>query len=568
MPTRLAVLLTVLACSCATAKVANLLVMGASRQLRTRPGGAAPNSPDKPGVLIIALDGIERTLLYDLLKQGKLPGLAALLGGSEGSYAHAHFDETLLSTMPSSTLAAWTTTMTGVPPAQHGVTGNEFFIRETRRMGAPAPVSFSDSSPTISVYTDNYLATLTDAPTVYERLRAADPQVLIWVAMHQLYAGADTLLVTKRSIMVKAFEQLAEDAISTLANAKNARGTYEKLDAHIASVVSDQLATGPVPDVLTVYLMGTDLYAHIAEEGPDDARRSYLIEVVDPAIAQMAAALEKRGALQDRYVVVTSDHGHTQVAYDDMHALSMNPVDDPPAVVKGAGFRLRPFALEVPAKDDFNTVIAYGGAVAYASVANRTTCPNQGDACDWAQPPRYEEDVLPMAEAFYKVNADGLLAPSMKGTLDLVLTRRPKPYFENDLPFEVYVGNGKTVPLGAYLKDHPHPTYEAFEERLRDLAVGPHGERAGDVMLLAHNGDRADVAERYYFASRYHSWHGSPSHHDSQIPLIVAHPHHTSAALKSQVDSVLGPEPHRQQKVTDLILQLRASPKAPRTGAQ
>ncbi len=571
MPIRTAVLLILVASGCATpAKVANLIVVGPARQLRTRSEGSPPNSPSKPGVLLLAIDGIERSLLYDLLRKGEMPAMAALLGGAQGGFSHAHFEENLLSTMPSSTLAAWTTTMTGVPPGQHGVTGNEFYIRETRRFAAPAPVSFSDSAPTLSVYTDGYLSTLTDTPTVYERLRAADPHALIWVAMHQLYSGADTLLVTKRSIMAKAFEQIAEDAVAKLssANAKNARSAYEKLDSHIASVVVEQLASGAVPDVLTIYLMGSDLYAHIAEEGPDDARRTYLTQVVDPALAELTKALQKRGALEDRYVVVTSDHGHTQVAYDDVHALSTNAVDDPPAIVKGAGYRLRPFALEVPDTNDFNTVIAYGGAVAYVSLANRSTCPNAGDACDWAQAPRYEEDVLPMAEAFYKNNADGMLAPSMKGTLDLVLTRRPKPYFENDLPFEVYVGNGKTVPLGAYLKEHPHPTYEAFEERLRDLAVGPRGERAGDVMLLAHNGDRNTVEERYYFASRYRSWHGSPSHHDSQIPLIVAHPGHSAASLRAQVETVLGPEPRRQQKVTDLILNLRASPKLTSPPAQ
>lgn len=105
-----------------------------------------------------------------------------------------------------------------------------------------------------------------------------------------------------------------------------------------------------------------DAYAHVAKEGPDEARRTYLVEVADPAIAQKAKALEKRGALRDRFVVVTSGHGHTQVSYDDVDALSTNEVDDPPAVVKGAGFRLRPFALEVSPKAGFNTFIASGCA--------------------------------------------------------------------------------------------------------------------------------------------------------------------------------------------------------------
>ncbi len=61
---------------------------------------------------MIALDGVDRKLLYDMLRAGELPGLASLLGGREadGRFAHAHFDETLLSVLPSCTLTAWAAT--------------------------------------------------------------------------------------------------------------------------------------------------------------------------------------------------------------------------------------------------------------------------------------------------------------------------------------------------------------------------------------------------------------------------------------------------------------------------
>ena len=298
------------------------------------------------------------------------------------------------------------------------------------------------------------------------------------------------------------------------------------------------------------------MYAHIAAEGPDDARRTYLREVVDDAIGTLTASLQKRDALANRFVVITSDHGHTPVVYDEVHALSHGD-DDPPSLVKKAGFRLRPLKLEVSAKDDFDAVLAYGGATAYVYVADRSTCPKAKDVCDWGKPARWQEDVVPMAEAFFKNNEDGSLAPGMKGTLDLILTRKPRPPDEDDLPFEVYVGGGKTVPVDAYLKDHPTPTYVAVDKRLRELAAGPVGDRAGDIMLIAHNGDRATPDQRYYFASRYRSWHGSPSKKDSEIPLIVAHPQRSAAELRTRVQKLIGPDPH-QQKVTDLLLGLRS----------
>jgi Type I phosphodiesterase / nucleotide pyrophosphatase len=548
------------AVGCATpAKVAEFVAQGDNRLLRRRDPGTPPSSPDKPAVLFLAIDGVDRALLYDMLRKGELPMLAKLLGSEhDQAFLHAYFDDDLLSTLPSSTMAAWATAMTGVTPAHHGVTGNEFFMREVRRLAAPAPASFSDAKATVSIYTDEYMNVLNRAPSVYERMRAQDPNVLVWVAVHPIFAGADRLLVAKPTILAQAFEQVIEDAAREAAvKKKNLRLPYQRLDEDVMQVVVDALGTGPVPDVLTVYLPGTDLFAHIAEEGPDAARRSYLREVVEPAVAHLNDRLRVRGALANRYVVVTSDHGHTEVLSDDEHALSSSGNLGPPELLRRAGFRVRPFKLDVTDRDDFDAVLAYGGATAFAYVADRSTCQKAKDVCDWSKPPRYEEDVVPLAEAFYKNNHDGALLPHMKGTLDLVLTRRPKPHAETDLPFEVYVGGGKTVPVGEYLKEHPHPTYIAVEARLRDLAVGPYGERAGDVMLLAHNGDRETPDERFYFAARYRSWHGSPSRRDSEIPLIVAHPGQTSAVLRARVQRVLGAEP-RQEKITDLLLDLRS----------
>lgn len=111
--------------------------------------------------------------------------------------------------------------------------------------------------------------------------------------------------------------------------------------------------------------------------------------------------------------------------------------------------------------------------------------------------------------------------------------------------------------VGAYLKEHPHPTYVSMNERLRDLGVGMHGERAGDILLLAHNGDRDDPMHRFYFAAPYRSWHGGPSKLDSDIPLVVASRRHSSDAIAAWVKGALGERPF-QQKVTDVLLGLRA----------
>jgi predicted AlkP superfamily pyrophosphatase or phosphodiesterase len=549
----------------ATVKTTQLVLTDTEKTIRDRKDGAPASSPHHAPILFLPFDGVGRDLLYEMLREEQLPELTDLLAGEGENFPHAHFDETLLSTMPSSTMAAWTTTITGLPPAEHGVTGNEFFIREDCRLAAPAPVSFQDAKPTIEIYTDGYLNSLVKVPTVYQRMREREPNILIWVALHQLYTGADRLLFATSTVMAHALEEglvkttkkVAKTA--TLQENPPDRSMFQMLDEDVVNKVESALDDDDdsVPDVLTVYLTGTDLYAHVAEEGPERAQRAYLREVVDPAIGKLADALRDRDALSDRWVVVTSDHGHTPVRNDHKHALYTEGDDSPPGLMKKAGYRVRPFKMKVDSDVKFDAVLTEGGAAAYIYLADRSTCSESKQVCDWRKPPRYDEDVLPLAEALHRNNLDGSLAPRMKGTLDLILTRRPRPFSEKDAPFEVYVGDRKTMPLSAYLAQHPHPTYVEVESRLNDLAVGQYGERAGDIMLLAHNGDRDIPDERYYFASPYRSWHGSPSRMDSEIPFIVASPRFSSQQIKERVAGILGPKP-RQQKVTDVLLDLRS----------
>jgi hypothetical protein len=531
-------------------KLGELFVTGDEKRLRDEAARGEPARKGEPALLLLALDGVDRALLYALLRGGELPGLSALLSGRDGAFPHAHFDETLLSTLPSSTIAAWATLFTGEPPARHGVTGNEFFIRETREFAAPAPVSILDPDPVLAVYTDGYANRLLRAPTIYEQLRAVRPEFDTWVSMSQFYAGASRLLLADRTVVADAFQAMLDGVVD-----EDGAGLYAELDEEVVDTLIEALERERPPHVITLYLTGTDHYAHVHERGPDEARRRYLREVVDPLFTRLRDALTTHRALEDRYVVVTSDHGHTEVLHDERHALSTDDEDDPPAVLRGAGFRVRPFELEVDPEHDFQAVLAYGGAMAYVYLADRSSCLAPEQPCDFARPPRYDEDVLAAADAFYAANQTGKHAPGMKGSLDLILTRRPRPFADDDLPFQVYVGERELEPLARHLAAHPRPSYVAVEERLRDLAAGRFGERAGDVLLIAHNGDVDRAEERYYFAGLYHSWHGSPSRRDSEVPLIVAHPRRTARELAAVTRAALGPQP-RQQHVAGLLLNL------------
>lgn len=93
---------------------------------------------------------------------------------------------------------------------------------------------------------------------------------------------------------------------------------------------------------------------------------------------RLRQALEKSGFLEDSYIVVTSDHGLTDVRPDDRNSLGMERDDEPAALLRGAGFRPRPFQLEIRDDHDFNAVLAYQGGMAYVYVADRSTCREPG----------------------------------------------------------------------------------------------------------------------------------------------------------------------------------------------
>jgi hypothetical protein len=444
---------------------------------------------------------------------------------------------------------------TGADPGTHGITGNELFDRSTRSLIAPAPVSIDDVSPVLELYTNNALGELLDVPTLYEKLREPEPHLRIWVAMSQIYRGADRLLLARRTVLAGAFAAFLSKELGQASG----REVYSELDEEVLDTVVDELEEEAAPDVLTLYVAGTDLFAHHARSGPDRARRDYLREVLDPKLHPLREQLLRRRFLPNAHVVVISDHGHTDVLHDDRHALSTEGADEPPELLRRAGFRVRPFEWKLEQEGDFQAVLAYNGAMAFLYLADRSTCVEAGASCDWKQPARFDEDVLPAADALLRANAEGALVGAMKDTLDMVLVRNPDAGGE---PFLVRTLAGDLVPPADYLKAHPRPNYVAFASRLHELGTGRHGERAGDVLLLARNGDARSVADRYYFASLYRSWHGSPSRRDSEIPLIVAHQLRTSAKLCDLVGKSLGNEPKLSQ-VAPLLLRLRSGRSEP-----
>lgn len=521
--------------------VTELAGEGSAKQLREPARLAA----GPPRVLIFALDGVGHDALLEALDGGALPALAALLGTGEagagddaGTFEHGVSAGPVLSVLPSITMAAWTTLFTGAPPGETGVPGNEWFDRGTGQLHAPAPVSVSGRGDALATLSDQLMDSLVATPTLFER---AD--VRSYVSLLPVHRGADILAVPGTSGLVDLFAAFPEGAVG---GESVDRELYSAVDRSSASGMAALVRDEGAPDLAVVYFPGIDLYTH-ATPDPLARQRRYLAEVTDSAMAEVLDAYRAEGALDSTYVIVVSDHGHTPVLNDGVHALGGDSAFSAQAALERAGFRVRPLDLAAKSQDH-QAVMAWQGAFAYVSLADRSSCRRTGDACAWPRPPRWEEDVLPAARALAREAAAHPSSP-----LDLILLRRGSGDGE---PGDLFVlEDDAPVALETHLQSSPRPELLAFSERLEWLTTGPRADHSGDVILMTRMGASRPASERYYFSKPYHSWHASAEEQDSHTPLIVARRDMTGGEIRQQLRPASDGTP-TQLDFTDLVLRL------------
>jgi len=487
--------------------------------------------------LIFGFDGAGYDQLMEAINSGKAPAMAKMLGKPEGGglYEHAYSVPNTVSILPSTTIAAWSAIFTGAPTAWNGVSGNEWFVREDMKFYAPVPVSVAEMDDNRAMITDGLVGKSLKSPTLFQQAGVKSA-----VSLNPIYRGADYFTVINPISMVALYTEFI--ARGGGENSPEKMGIYEDLDKDSVPKLLDSIEDNGMPKLQVVYFPGIDLYTHLASH-PLLMEVNYLETVTDPLVAQVLAAYQNYGVLDQTYVVIIADHGHTPVLRDPQHALGANSNDGPESVVKAAGFRPRKLVLNPgPNEQDYQAALAYQGAIAYVYLADRSTCPNPGTTCDWKRPPRWRQDVLPVARAFYQSNKTGKPVPQMKDTLDLIFARVPTPAGKATKEFEIFDGH-RLVPIWEYLIRHPRPDLVQLDRRMQWLSAGPYGNRSGDILLLSKSGLNIPIQNRYYFSGPYHSWHGSASPQDSHIPLIVARQNYSSAKLKKIVDKAAGPQP-------------------------
>src|ERR1700691_5313814 len=313
--------------SCSSAK---LFLNGGEKQVKHQPRPPAPG----PYVLIFAFDGAGYDQLMAAIASGKAPAMAGMLGKDEGGglYEHAYSAPNAVSILPSTTVAAWSSIFTGAPPAQTGVTGNEWFVREEMKFYAPVPVSVEEMDDNHAMITDNLVGRQLKVPTLFQQagVRSA-------VSMNMVYRGADYFTIIDPTDMVSLFTEFVTGKGQ---HSSGKRDIYQKMDEDSVPKLLDSMEAHGVPNIQVVYFPGIDLYTHLAPDAlPMEVK--YLETVTDPLVAKVLDAYRTRGILDQTSVLVIADHGHTPVLKDPHHALGANESAGPAAVVEAAGLRPR-----------------------------------------------------------------------------------------------------------------------------------------------------------------------------------------------------------------------------------
>lgn len=486
---------------------------GGEKELKPAP---PPSSGWGPCMIIFALDGTTPAQLMEAIQSGNAPNLAGLLGKERGRglFEHGYAAPKALSILPSSTIAAWSAIFTGTAPARNGVVGDEWFERESATFLAPVPVSALDTADVSKVVSDDLIGKELQTPTLYELIKKN-----IDVSMLSVHRGATLYTTVSPASLTDFLAFLIKGALKGIDAEKSIAAA---LDLSATQKLIEAIETKGVSDLQVVYFPGIDIFTHVSED-PLERQVRYLQVVTDKRIGEILDEYRKKNALDGTYVIVVSDHGQIPTLNDDRHKLGTDDEHSPFALLKRSGYRVRKPLLTLGELDrDYQAVLAYQGFMAYVYLADRSTCAEEHQACDWPKPPRFKEDVLPALQAFYKANQRGEIVPELKGTLDLIFSREPASPGQNAKPFQIFDGQ-RLVPIAEYLKVHPRPDLVDLNQRMQWLGAGPYGNKAGDIVLLAKACSQLPIEQRFYFASATHyTWHGSACAQDSHIPFILA----------------------------------------------
>jgi len=493
---------------------------------------ASTGSQGPARLVIIDIDGLRRDVFLKALAEGRAPALARLFGGADAIHVEA------LSTAPSITFCGQSTIFTGEHPETHGVPGNQFFDRFGRRtQGVPRHYAF-DVGDTLAV--DDAVRVFTGEMGLVGETLSPDVFTLYEYAANH---GRSSTVVF--NMIARGATHWLKPDLTDIARFTKGGGllgiSAEKYDGEMLDRALAHLRGGARPDVLTIYFMGLDHHSH--QHGPA-AQPDYLSRVVDAQVGRFVAELEALDLLAGTLFVAVSDHGQIGVMPDDRHSLRLGfPFD------REMGYLFDALHLDVhdyPGEGpNCNAVVSLNGGLAHVYLQHRHG--------KWADRPRFDEDVLPVAQAFWEANASGRYAPDVQDTLAMVLARNVEQDGW-DADYAVYTPDG-VIPVADHLSAHGEvPTVDAVN-RLRYLA----SPVTGDLLLVSN------YVGGFYFGGPLRGVHGGLHPEDSESVLSFGWPTAGPGqmeALRGTAQGVIADrcqsENHRRAGTVDMVPVLRA----------
>lgn len=345
--------------------------------------------------VIIDLDGVRRDTFEQTYLDGRLPNFQRILGSA------VWFDNAV-SVFPTVTMPGQASLFTGVPPATHGVIGNQWFDRATGRMADYLTVSGASCVFGFTLLAgpecrgglaNGHLL----SPTLYEAATAAGLKST--VVFNQYWKGATHVVLPGVTDVLSFVEE-------------NESIDYEAFDRRMTDRALEALQEHGLPAILTVYFAGADGLGHafgIAAQPP------YLERVIDYQVGRLFDALESLDAewRANTLFVITADHGRTDA--------TLNPED----LTLAADLRA---ALGRAGYDSDRVHIAANGGMAYIYLKAGAWSELPSAQTVEAVARQLSEDPL-LARAVESVRARGDDDSPRSG--DLILWLKPGHYFGN-----------------------------------------------------------------------------------------------------------------------------------------
>ena len=273
-------------------------------------------------VFLLVLDGMRRD--YFDRHAGLMPTLAGLRRGG------AWFSQAQLNVIPSNTAVGHSTISTGTDPRIHGVTGNNFYDRVSRRRQdlfagmVPQVLMALTLSDVWQLATSGRALVLAQGSTFRASTALAGhgacqpngvPVVLVnydetsgaWVSNPDCYRLPEYLRDLKASALwVEKGEWLNHKIDSPSLIRRSALFPAFEADAMTAMIEREPLGADDVPDLVLMNFKGADYVGH--QYGPESNELRQTLGEIDKNVARMVKALEAKVG-KNYLMAVTADHG-------------------------------------------------------------------------------------------------------------------------------------------------------------------------------------------------------------------------------------------------------------------